>query len=228
MRMLITLAPACMLVLGACSTADTRPLVEGPTSALAKPAVVLPESAGSLFPAFAGTGGGYLPLFEDKKARRMGDTLTIVLNERTSASRNSNALAQRQASANGGVNSATGLGSAVQSLAGIGVSGSGTLKSEGKGNSTAANDFAGTLTVTVIDVRPNGHFTVAGEKRVAISAEEEIIRFSGVVNPRDLVNNTVNSTQVADVRLEYRGRGAADDVQAPGLLMRALFKFFLF
>jgi flagellar L-ring protein precursor FlgH len=65
---------------------------------------------------------------------------------------------------------------------------------------------------------------VAGEKQLGVSAEEEVIRFGGVVNPTNLINNTVSSAQVADTRIEYRGRGATDDVQQAGWLTRALMK----
>ncbi|MFZ9071136.1 MAG: flagellar basal body L-ring protein FlgH, partial [Burkholderiaceae bacterium] len=64
----------------------------------------------------------------------------------------------------------------------------------------------------------NGNVVVGGEKQLAVSAEEEIIRFKGVVNPSDLVNNSITSSKVADLRLEYRGRGAGDDAQKPGWL----------
>jgi len=98
----------------------------------------------------------------------------------------------------------------------------------GKGGSSATNDFSGTITVTVVEVYANGNLLVAGEKRLAVSDEEEVIRFAGVVNPVDLNGNTVSSTLVADARIEYRGRGAADDAQAPGLLTRAALKFWPF
>ena len=98
----------------------------------------------------------------------------------------------------------------------------------GKGSSSAANDFSGTITVTMVEVYANGNLLVAGEKRLAVSDEEEIIRFAGVVNPTDLTSNTVSSTLVADARIEYRGRGAADDAQSPGIMTRAMLKFWPF
>jgi len=78
--------------------------------------------------------------------------------------------------------------------------------------------------VMVTQVLSNGNLVVSGEKQVAIGAEEEVIRFSGIINPSDLTNNTVLSTQVADARLEYRGRGAGDDATRPGWLTRGIFK----
>jgi flagellar L-ring protein precursor FlgH len=73
-------------------------------------------------------------------------------------------------------------------------------------------------------VLPNGNLVVAGEKRVAVSHDEEVIRFTGVVSPQDVVNNSVVSTQVADARIEYRGSGPGDDAQASGWLTRTLLK----
>jgi flagellar L-ring protein precursor FlgH len=103
-------------------------------------------------------------------------------------------------------------------------SGSGDIKSEGTGASAASNTFAGTITVTVVEILSNGNLVVAGEKQVAVSNEEEIIRFGGVVNPNTLVFNQVSSQQVADARIEYRGRGATDDTQGTGWFTRLMLK----
>jgi len=86
------------------------------------------------------------------------------------------------------------------------------------------NDFTGTITVTVIEVLPNGNLLVAGEKQLAVSSEEEVIRISGVVNPSDLVRNSTTSSKVADLRLEYRGRGFGDDANKPGWFTNVLLK----
>ena len=95
---------------------------------------------------------------------------------------------------------------------------------EGSGSAAAQNAFTGTVQVTVLEVLANGNLVVAGEKQLAVSAEEEIIRISGVVNPATLVRNSVNSSQVADLRLEYRGRGFGDDTNSPGWLTGLLLK----
>ena len=81
----------------------------------------------------------------------------------------------------------------------------------------------------MIGVLPNGNLHVAGEKQIAINRGSEYVRFQGVVDPRSITGtNTVISTQVADARIEYRGRGAADDAQTPGLLTRGVLKFWPF
>ncbi len=167
------------------------------------------------------------PLFEDRRARVVGDTLTVILNETTSAAKNTSLAASRKATvaqefAPGAASLAKGWYKGITDIANF--DGSSELKSEGAGASAANNSFAGTITVTVIEVLSNGYLVVAGEKQVAISNEEEIIRFGGVVNPNNLVANRISSQEVADARMEYRGRGATDDTQATGWLTRALLK----
>ena len=222
LRVLAT-AVVAAATLSACATADRTPLVVEPTTVKPRPGVNVPASVGSLFPT-AGAGlGNYRPLFEDRRARAVGDTLTVVLNERTSASRKSGAVTERKGSADAGISDA-GNAPFSKALQNIALKGAGNVKSEGKGSSSAANDFSGTITVTVMEVLPNGNLRVAGEKQLAVSAEEEIIRFAGIVNPSDLNNNVVVSSLVADARIEYRGRGAADDAQSPGWLANVLMK----
>lgn len=210
-------------VLSGCATADRTPLVAEPTTAKPRPGVNVPTTVGSLFPTTGAGMAQYRPLFEDRRARAIGDTLTVVLNERTSASRKSGATTERKGSADAGITNA-GNAPFAKALQNIAVSGSGNLKSEGKGSSSAANDFSGTITVTVMEVLPNGNLRVSGEKQLAVSAEEEVIRFAGIVNPSDLNNNVVTSGQVADARIEYRGRGAGDEAQQPGWLAGVLMK----
>jgi flagellar L-ring protein precursor FlgH len=228
-----------LAVLAGCATADKKPLVDGPTTILPPSQAAAPANPGSLFPTVATNSGGYRPLFEDRKARHVGDTITVVLNERTVANRSSNASASKEATAAMNValpNISGNLGSAAKGLPGSGLARSALNKAtnaatafdgvaadsavdfKGKGTSSAENAFTGTITGTVIEVLANGNLMVAGEKQLAVSAEEEIIRFKGVVNPSDLVNNSITSSKVADLRLEYRGRGAADDAQKPGWL----------
>jgi len=93
-----------------------------------------------------------------------------------------------------------------------------------KGATGADNAFAGTITVTVVETLPNGNLVVSGEKQVGINQNVEVLRFSGVVNPATVLpGNLVSSTQVADARLEVRGRGDIDQAQTVGWLA----KFFL-
>ncbi len=228
------------ILVSACATADKATLLATPTSIRPKPESLTPANLGSLFPTANTTVSvGFRPLFEDTRARNVGDTLTIVLNETTSAAKNSGSLAARKANATNTAATGTGgytgssqggsipgaIGQIFDFITGAGNNTSTTdIKSEGSGNSSNSNYFNGTITVTVIEVLSNGNLVVAGEKQIAVSDEEETIRFGGVVNPRNLVNNSISSQQVADARMEYRGRGAADDAQKAGWLTRAMLK----
>jgi flagellar L-ring protein precursor FlgH len=224
-------AAACGLWLAGCalptSTADRSLSELAITSAKPRPALSAPASQGSLFPAAGGLSTGYRPLFEDRRARTVGDTLTVMLNEKTSANKKSSASASKEGNLSSKITAGTKV-PVLDNLVGLTLGATSGNSFAGKGGSSATNDFSGTITVTVVEVYANGNLLVAGEKRLAVSDEEEIIRFAGVVNPTDLNANTVSSTLVADARIEYRGRGAADDAQAPGLLTRAALKFWPF
>ena len=91
----------------------------------------------------------------------------------------------------------------------------------GKGGTESANTFTGSITATVVDVLPNGHLVITGEKQIGVNQNVDVLRFSGTVDPRALQpGSIVNSTQVANVRVESRGRGAQNEAQAMGWLGR--------
>ena len=227
----LTLVSICANLLGACASADRPSLLQTPTTARPKPIQETSANMGSLYPANSGGSQvsmvSHRPLFEDRRARNVGDTLTVILNETTSAAKNTSMTAERKGTTTssfvpGAASTPKGWFKGISDIGNF--TGSGELKSEGAGGSAANNTFAGTITVTVIEILSNGNLVVAGEKQVAISNEEEIIRFGGIVNPNNLVFNRISSQEVADARIEYRGRGATDDTQGTGWFTRLLLK----
>jgi flagellar L-ring protein precursor FlgH len=166
---------------------------------------------------------GYRPLFEDVRARDVGDTLVVKLEERINSTQSNNTSTQRTASARAGIPSLAKLpGGGL--LRGLGIEADSDNKFNAKGATGASNILSGTVAVTVTEVLPNGNLVVAGEKQIGTNRETERVRFSGVVNPTNIVGgNTVSSTQVADARIEYRGQGAIDDAQTVGWLSRFFF-----
>jgi len=164
------------------------------------------------------------PFFEDRRARFVGDTITINIVEKTLATKKSNSSAERSQTLDLTVPSIIGLpGKSVQ---GMTLDASDASKFSGKGQSEANNNFTGTITVTVIETLANGNLLVSGEKLVAINQGEEFIRFSGVVNPATIsAANSVNSTQVADARVEYKANGYIDSAQVMGWLARFFLTF---
>ena len=208
--------PAALALLSGCAAIDTVP----PT-AVHQPMSVRPDSP---LPAPAANGAIYQaamvrPLFEDRRARHVGDIITINLVERNNATKNAKANATRGSSMTGGITASSRL--PLGGLAGLNVEAGVDSDFTGTGGASANNAFNGTITVTVIDVYPNGNLLASGEKVVAINQGNEFIRFSGVINPNNVTAaNTVQSTQVADARIEYVGNGYIYEVQNMGWLQR--------
>ena len=170
---------------------------------------------------------GYRPLFEDRRARNVGDTMIIQINEKTAASKKSDSNAERTQTSTFSVSNLMGLPG--KSFLGAALDASSAHKFEGKGDATNNNDFTGTITVTVIEVLANGNLVVSGEKQIGINQGSEFIRFSGVVNPATVTNgNIVSSAQVADARIEYRANGYIDTAQVMGWLARFFLTFLPF
>lgn len=161
---------------------------------------------------------GYRPLFEDRRPRMAGDLLTVVFNEEVSASKRSASNASRSSSASLATTVAP---RGLESLSDYGFDIEGSSDFEGGGGASAKNTFTGTMTVTVLEVLPNGNLRVRGEKQILINQGTEYIRFSGIIDPREISgSNTVLSTQVAEARIEYVGDGYIDDAQRMGWLQR--------
>lgn len=167
----------------------------------------------------------YRPVFEDRRARMAGDVLTIQIQEKHSARQKSDSTADRSGKVEGSIGALPFLNSA-STIARLKAAGSSTNNFEGKGETGTDNTFTGTITVTVIEVLPNGNMLVGGEKQVGINQSVETLRFSGVVNPATILpGNSVSSTQVADARLEVRSRGDIDRAQTTGWLARFFLSF---
>lgn len=159
------------------------------------------------------------PLFEDRRARNLGDTLTILLRETTTANTNSNAAVNRNGSISNNITSFSRVSPWVLRL--FDAEYENSLAFSGNGSASNNNNFNGSITVTVIDVYPNGNLLVSGEKQVAVGNETQYVRVSGVVNPTFLtLDNSIESTKVADARIEYKGSGQAADATVMGWLAR--------
>ncbi len=214
-RLLLPLLAVVAILQGCATTTPAtsvhQPMSVRPPERETKSAIV----GGSIFSASLAQRG----LFEDRRARLAGDTLTINLIERTQAAKNAGTSTSRSTSISAGIPTMAHV--PLKALQGLELSASTGNKLDGKGASTADNNFTGTITVTVVEVMPNGNMIVSGEKQVAINQGDEFIRFSGVVNPSYIsATNTVNSTQVADAHIEYRGSGTLDEAQKMGWLAR--------
>lgn len=216
---------AAMLLAG-CNT-DPSTNVRQPMTIRPNPPAPVMHGDGAIYHATSGR-----PLFEDMRARFVGDTITVNIVEKTSATKSNADSSNRTNSAavavstpkvfgimpGGGNNNNT---TANQSSLDTSLSASSALKSDNKGSDSNSNNFSGAITVTVLEVLPNGNLVVSGEKQIAINNQSEFIRLSGVVNPIYITAaNTVNSTQLADARVESKGKQDVDTAQVVSMLAR--------
>ncbi len=186
-------------------------------------------ATGSIY-ASAPAQGQRMRLFEDNKAREVGDLLTIVLVEST----------ESRTRANTAVTKDTGVGISAPNIAGAGVTykGRNILQAEvegsrqfaGGGVSTQSNELAGDITVTVMQQMPNGNLLVRGEKMMRLNQGDEMVQVQGVVRPADIgPDNRIASNRVGDARIVYGGKGTLARSNAMGWLGRffnsALFPF---
>ncbi len=201
---------AAAVLLSGCAVTPTT-IVQGPTTARPLTAAQMAAPAnGAIFQANA-----YRPHFEDRRARQVGDVINIVITERTSAVKNGSSTGNKSGSVNFGV-----PGPLQGSLGGT-VTTSGAIKYADGDNQTANNTFTGNIGATVVEVLPNGNLIVAGEKQIGMNHGTEFIRFSGMVNPDSIgAGNTVQSTAVADARVEYRTNSQIDRAEMSAMMSR--------
>lgn len=211
-----------LATLAGCATNGVE--VQEPVTARPVAQARAPQVNGAIFQ----DGVSYRPLFEDRRARYVGDTLTVTINEKTSASRSGDLSTSRSAKIDGSIDNVTKLGP-FNKLQGTGLGAQISSDTGSKDSASANNLFNGSITVTVVDVLPNGNLLIAGEKRLGINGEVETLRFSGVVNPVTIVNgNTVSSVNVADARIESKAHTKVEPTQVLGFLARFFLSFLPF
>ncbi|CAH1387743.1 flagellar basal body L-ring protein FlgH [Candidatus Nitrotoga sp. M5] len=196
-----------MLVLVGCAVTPSTDIHQPMTARSPDKKIGADSYNGAIFKA----GQSERPLYEGKRARNVGDILTIIISETTSAAGQSSTGAEHEGSISVQTPIITQIPGDQLKMKGISI-GSTTNGSLANKNDTAGNNtFTGTVTVTVVEVFSNGNLLVSGEKQVAINQANEFIRFSGVVNPYTITgSNTVQSTQVADAHIEYKGASGID------------------
>ena len=166
------------------------------------------------------------PLFEDRRARNVGDTLVIYISEKTSGNRKSSGATSRASDLNANLPTVTG-GPLAQLARAFPLTSSSSSKTATTGAGAASEDLTGTIAVTVTEVLSNGNLVVGGEEQVSLNNSDEYIRFSGVINPTTISNaNTVSSTQVADAHIEYKNAGAMSEVINDAKSLGFLGRFF--
>ncbi len=202
-----------VLLLTACATAKRGDPEFAPAMPQYVPQQV--ESSDSIYQ----PGTAWL-LLEDLKARRIGDTLTVVLEEQTDAEKTAETDTAKTTELN--VSATTLLGDEVTRN---GQAFDTDLESDhsfdGGGESSQSNSLAGSVTVTVVDVLVNGNLSVQGEKWIHINQGEEYVRLRGIVRPIDInFDNTISSVRVANAQIQYSGDSTLNDSNEMGWLAK--------
>jgi flagellar L-ring protein precursor FlgH len=208
-----------LLLLGGCGTmqnvaqpdpdfAPIRPVGSAP----------LPANDGAIYKA-----GYNITLFEDGKARRVGDIITVILDESTNATKSATTSTAKESDID--LPTPTVFGNTMT------VNGNDLFRAAvtsdrnftGEGESEQSNKLTGRISVTVAEVFPNGNLLVRGEKLLTLNQGSEHVRLSGIIRAMDVSpDNTVRSEQIANARIVYGGQGVLADANEKGWLQKVL------
>jgi flagellar L-ring protein FlgH len=209
----LTVALGATLWLAACAS-HSNSIVDTPMSPPLASTPLNVNTQGAIYQA-----GQTLLLYETPRAQHIGDVLTIVLSESYNGNNSATAAASRSSSIT--ADAADHSTNAAARLAKLFNIGSAATTYAGQGSMTDTNAMTGTLAVTVIGTMPTGNLVVSGEKVISQSGNRDRLRLSGIVNPKDIESgNYVESSKVANARIEQAGVGMVSDSTTMGWLQR--------
>jgi flagellar L-ring protein precursor FlgH len=196
------------------------------SSTLMVPSLPAPKTMGSLWQ----EENGRAYLYEDMRAMRVGDILTIKIVEKHKGSKSADTSAERDSTIQNSLAGSAigyvgipGIRLGAEARRGLGIDASSSNKFEGKGTTNREGTLTGTISSIVTDVLPNGDLRIAGRREVTVNSEKQLMTIAGIVRRVDVdTKNTVLSSAIADAKIEYSGLGVLDDVQRPGWLVRIL------
>ncbi|MGH1371940.1 MAG: flagellar basal body L-ring protein FlgH [Cellvibrionaceae bacterium] len=179
------------------------------------PSATPKPQSGSLF--LAGNG---MELFTDRKANRVGDVITIVLDERTVSQKTNNVSVKKESDASFNAGPILGTTPSYSNMS-LDTDIQQDRDFTGEADADQSNSLQGNITVTVSDIMPNGNLVVRGEKWMTLNRGDEFIRISGILRPEDVTpQNTVPSNRLANARISYSGTGELADSNQMGWLSK--------
>lgn len=219
------LLAAAAAALGGCAAPSPSTLsVPTAVTAVAPPSYVERAATGSLFQ----PGAPIATMFSgEKRPRSIGDTLKVEIDERLAAHQKvgTNTSRENKVATKGPGTDSQNVRGALRSLLDLDAQAGGSDSFVGKGTTENSSRFSGRIAASVVNVLPNGHLVVAGERSIAYNEGVTTLRFSGVVNPDDIkAGNVVASADIVDARLEAVGRGGVADTAARSWMQRVLSK----
>lgn len=212
---IISLIISPLLIVG-CATA--LPPKSDPAFAAVRPvsSEPLPINDGAIY-----RNGYQVSLFEDTKANKVGDIITVMLLENTNATKKASTNTTKDSSVDLAVPSFLGRGITRHGIDLFAGAAEGTRSFTGEGDSSQSNTFRGTISVIVSEILPNGNLQIRGEKLLTLNQGVEHIRLSGIVRPDDIgPNNTIESGKIANAKIIYGGQGVIAQSNSKGWLQR--------
>jgi flagellar L-ring protein precursor FlgH len=214
-----TLALPVLAVLAGCAGLEDK----GDPDYYAIEPITYPDVTVSSAPATGSLYAGVrsVSLFSDTRAVEVGDIVSVVLTEQTSAAKTADTELDKSSDVEVIDPTIFGAPVTVNGRYNLGTSLSSSSAFEGEASSNQSNRLTGSIAVQVSQVLPNGNLVVQGEKWLRLNQGDEYIRLRGIIRPEDVSpTNTVPSTLVADARISYGGTGALNQANSPGWLTR--------
>lgn len=218
-------AVAALILLGGCAATPEPKKID--VSAIPVKNSKIPATAGSLWPGESSRN----VLFQDLRARNVGDIVTIEISEKTSAVKEATTSTSRSSSNDIAIQKLLGLplNLGARNFLNQGspfspeIQSSYDAKFDGSGTTKRSGELSSTISARVVDILANGNLVIEGKKDTLVNNELQYMIISGIARPEDITDaNTVASTSLSDARIEYSGKGVVADEQSPGWLRRIL------
>lgn len=206
------------LMSGCSTTISKEPMPNDPFYAPIVPDIPVQKVTddGSIFHA-----GMSNSLYSDAKARRIGDIITVILRENTTATKSASTTMEKESGIE--LDPIVGLGGQNVNIGNqsVQLDLSSTNEFEGDAQSNQSNNLVGNISVTVVRVLPNSNLVIRGEKWLTLNSGDEYIRLTGIVRPADInPANEILSTKIANARIKYSGTGEFAKTQQQGWLTK--------
>lgn len=214
MRATLTAMLPAMALLAGCAT--TPPHVDSYTATEPEEPAAMGANHGAIYQL-----GHDVPLFENSVAHRVGDVLTIVLEEKTDASKSASTTTAKKTKAALSTPQLFGAPVTVNGAQVLNGSINNATNFDGSGDSKQSNALTGSISVTIARRLPNGNLLVRGQKWIQINQGREFVRLQGIVRPIDIApDNTVSSSRVADASISYGSQGVLASANSKSWLAR--------
>jgi flagellar L-ring protein FlgH len=175
----------------------------------------------SMYPSSARSSGSLYQDWKPNRAHRVGDILTVLITETTSATNTSNTETSKSNALD--LSNGEGTGALQKFIPGFGLVSDASADYTGQGSTSRNQQITARVSVTVVGTKPNGDLIVEGSRTIEINGEREVVHLSGAVNPMIIpASNTIESYRVSDLQVTYKGKGVVSEGSRPGVLVRII------